>query len=255
MIAKEPLTAALVEQWQAIGTLLTELTDTQWASATPLPGWRVHDIVSHLAGIEQMLSGIVPPVSVDGLTQLEHVRNPVGLYVERWVEAYRGSTSPQILEMYREITAHRASVLKAMTQLEFDTPTETLSGPVSYGRFMRVRLFDCWFHEQDIRDAVGIAGNETGPAAEYALAELLEPSGPGICEDGGLGHVVGGYPPLSSPGCAAVVPEPSITGIRSPSAVTMSLADGSCRTWPSPSDIPSGSSTATTVCVRGQIIP
>ncbi|MEV0946816.1 maleylpyruvate isomerase family mycothiol-dependent enzyme [Rhodococcus sp. NPDC049939] len=191
-IAKEPLTAALIEQWRVIGTLLPELTDAQWASATPLPGWRVHDVVAHIVGTELMLSGVDTPVSADDLSQLEHVRNRVGLQVERWVAAFRGCTSQQVLAKYREITAHRARVLEAMTQSDFNAPTETLSGPFSYGRFMRVRLFDCWFHEQDIRDAVGVAGDETGQAAEYALAELLESSGPGIRDEGGLGYVISG---------------------------------------------------------------
>ncbi|WP_232320473.1 maleylpyruvate isomerase family mycothiol-dependent enzyme [Rhodococcus sp. WMMA185] len=190
-IAKEPLTAALIEQWRVIGTLLPELTDAQWASATPLPGWRVQDVVAHIVGTELMLSGVDTPASADDLSQLEHVRNRVGLHVERWVAAFRGCTSQQVLAKYREITAHRAGVLEAMTQSDFDAPTETLSGPFPYGRFMRVRLFDCWFHEHDIRDAVGIAGDETGQAAEYALTELLEPSGPGIRDEGGLGYVIG----------------------------------------------------------------
>ena len=33
--------------------------------------------------------------------------------------------------------------------------TATPAGPDSYGRFMRVRDFDCWMHQHDIRDAVG----------------------------------------------------------------------------------------------------
>ena len=37
------------------------------------------------------------------------------------------------------------------------TVTATPAGPDSYGRFMRVRIFDCWMHEHDIRDAIGAA--------------------------------------------------------------------------------------------------
>ena len=46
---------------------------------------------------------------------------------------------------------------------------------------MRIRAFDCWLHEQDIRDAVGRPGGEEGPAAEAALDEIAA----------ALGYVVG----------------------------------------------------------------
>ena len=42
----------------------------------------------------------------------------------------------------------------------------TPAGQDTYGRFMRIRVFDQWMHEQDIRDAVGRPGGEDGPAAE-----------------------------------------------------------------------------------------
>jgi uncharacterized protein (TIGR03083 family) len=37
---------------------------------------------------------------------------------------------------------------------------------------MRIRVFDCWVHEQDIRDALGRPGGEEGAAASIALDEL-----------------------------------------------------------------------------------
>jgi hypothetical protein len=46
---------------------------------------------------------------------------------------------------------------------------------------MRIRLFDCWMHEQDIRDAVGRKGNEVGSAAESAFDEITA----------ALGYIVG----------------------------------------------------------------
>ena len=42
----------------------------------------------------------------------------------------------------------------------------TPAGPDTYGRFMRVRIFDCWMHEQDIRRAVGRPGHVEGPAVD-----------------------------------------------------------------------------------------
>lgn len=53
--------------------------------------------------------------------------------------------------------------------------TFTPAGPDSYGRFMRVRVFDCWFHEHDIREALGLAADDqsmTGPDSRLALGEM-----------------------------------------------------------------------------------
>ena len=46
----------------------------------------------------------------------------------------------------------------------------TPAGPDTYGRFMRVRDFDCWMHLQDIRDALGQpAPDPAGPSSRLAL--------------------------------------------------------------------------------------
>ena len=60
-----------------------------------------------------------------------------------------------------------------MSTEEFNAPSWTPTGQATYARFMRIRIFDCWMHEQDIRAAVGLPGNEDGPAAAEALAEVV----------------------------------------------------------------------------------
>jgi hypothetical protein len=54
-------------------------------------------------------------------------------------------------------------------------------GPGTYGRFMDVRVFDFWVHEQDIRVPLGMPGHEDGPAADVAIAEI----------EGSLGYIIG----------------------------------------------------------------
>ena len=53
----------------------------------------------------------------------------------------------------------------------------TPAGRDTYGRFMRIRTFDCWLHEQDIRDALDRPGGEAGPAAALALEEMTTAMG------------------------------------------------------------------------------
>ncbi len=68
-----------------------------------------------------------------------------------------------------------------MSVEDFYAPSWTPAGPGTYARFMQIRVFDCWMHEQDIRTAVGRPGNETGPAAERSLDEVV----------GALGYIIG----------------------------------------------------------------
>jgi len=77
-----------------------------------------------------------------------------------------------VLTRFREITAERLGVLEAMSQDEWDAESFTPAGKDTFGRFMQIRVFDCWLHEQDIRDAVGRPGDESGLAVEVTLDEM-----------------------------------------------------------------------------------
>jgi uncharacterized protein (TIGR03083 family) len=59
-----------------------------------------------------------------------------------------------------------------MTDDEWNAESFTPAGKDTFGRFMQIRVFDCWLHEQDIRDAVGRPGHESGLAVEVVLDEM-----------------------------------------------------------------------------------
>jgi uncharacterized protein (TIGR03083 family) len=63
---------------------------------------------------------------------------------------------------------------------DWNAPTPTPVGLESFGRFMRVRLFDCWMHEQDIRDGVELPSSDAelrSPAARLSLDEIAATMG------------------------------------------------------------------------------
>src|SRR5690242_15164688 len=47
---------------------------------------------------------------------------------------------------------------------------------------MGIRVFDCWYHEQDIREALDLPGLLDGPVADFSLERIPRK---------GLGYVVG----------------------------------------------------------------
>ncbi len=84
--------------------------------------------------------------------------------------------------------------LAAMDEDDFSEPSWTPVGQADYRRFMQIRVFDCWVHEQDVRAAVGRPGHDTGPAVEQVGGR--DRPGPRLHrrqEGGRPGGVVGGH--------------------------------------------------------------
>jgi uncharacterized protein (TIGR03083 family) len=188
--AKDRLVELLGWEWSTLADLLATLDEATWARPA-LPGWDVHDVVAHLVGTERTLAGAPQPEPPPTIDDAPHVRNPIARLNEAWVAELRGLSAAELLDAFRAVTAERLAALAAMSTEEFDAPSWTPVGDATYGRFMGVRLFDSWMHEQDIRAAVGVPGNEDGPVAELAVDEVV----------GALGYIIakrGGAPQGSS---------------------------------------------------------
>jgi uncharacterized protein (TIGR03083 family) len=175
---KSDVLGGLFAVWDEIGAVLARLTDAQWQAQTPLPGWTVHDVTAHLIGTESMLQGAATPDADIDVSTLKHVRNDVGVMNERWVRKLRGVSTTDLLDKFRTTTAQRRQALSAMGDADWNQITATPAGPDTYGRFMRVRDFDCWMHLHDIRDALGQpAPDPAGPSSRLALDEMAASMG------------------------------------------------------------------------------
>lgn len=159
---KSDVLSGLFASWDSIDRVIDDLPDQQWDQSTSLPGWTVHDVVAHVIGTESMLQGAGTPEADVDVSTLKHVRNDIGMLNERWVRKLRGLTSAELLERFRATTAGRRDALSAMGESQWNELTATPAGPDSYGRFMRVRIFDCWMHEHDVREAVGRPAEDVG---------------------------------------------------------------------------------------------
>jgi uncharacterized protein (TIGR03083 family) len=180
ILDKSDVLSGLFGTWDSIDTLLSGLSEQQWQTPTPLPGWCVHNVVAHMIGTESSLQGLNPPDADIDLTTLDHVRNDVGVMNEAWVRHLSAESGPGVLQRFRSVTADRRERLTAMSVDDWDAPTPSPVGLESFGRFMRVRLFDCWMHEQDIRDGVGSPSSDAelnGPAARLSLDEIAATMG------------------------------------------------------------------------------
>ncbi len=180
LVDKKETVALLRGEFAAITALCSALTAEQWGIATCLPGWTVHDVLSHITGTEAMLAGEETP-SAD-ISQLSHMQNPIAESNEIWVESMRSLSGEEALARFRAVTDGRLAALDAMSQADFDAPSWTPAGrDETYGRFMRIRHYDSFMHEHDIRDALGEPPRLDPADVSSALDEV----------ETGLGYIVG----------------------------------------------------------------
>jgi uncharacterized protein (TIGR03083 family) len=172
---KSDVLDGLFAVWDSIDAVLAGLSEAGWRAATPLPAWDVQAVVSHIIGTESFLEGVAPPQPDIDVKALDHVRNDVGAMNECWVRHLGGQSREAVLERYRAVTEGRRKVLQAMSEEQWNAETMTPAGKDSYGRFMRIRVFDCWMHEQDIRLAIARPSSDAelaGSAAQLSLDEI-----------------------------------------------------------------------------------
>ncbi|GAC51256.1 maleylpyruvate isomerase family mycothiol-dependent enzyme [Gordonia aichiensis] len=177
VVDKDAITAALRAEWSALRTLAGQFTDEQWSASSVLPGWTNADIVAHIIGTESMLAGR-DVEAADDITARSHVRNPIGELNERWVDHFRGKSRDEVLAALDEIIEVRTAALLAMSPEEFDAESATPAGPDTYGRFMRIRVFDCWIHEIDLRDALADGSVPSDPVPAGAALDEISASLP-----------------------------------------------------------------------------
>ncbi len=158
--------------WDSIDELFGSLDGDQWTVQSLCPDWDVTGVLIHLAAIEHMLAGKGPDAFADSLPFEE---------IGEFVASTAGQSPSEILARYRAIIATRRADLAGLSDDDLAQPSLTPVGPGTYGRFMAVRVFDFWVHEQDIRRPLGLPGHQSGPAAEMAIDEI----------ENSLGYIIG----------------------------------------------------------------
>lgn len=170
---------ALTGEWAAIRELTSTFDEIDWGAQTPCPGWSSRDIIAHIIGTESMLAGEQAPASSGDAPSF--VRNEIGELNQAWIEHFRGVDTAELVDQFETITRSRAETLRAMADEDFHAESWTPEGKGTYAKFMRIRIFDCWMHEQDLRDAISAQGGMDSPAAAIAIEEMV----------GKLGYIVG----------------------------------------------------------------
>ena len=158
---------------QAVVDLTFNLRDADLAKPTACPGWTVKDQVSHVAALEaQLLGRPDPDVEVP---DYEHITNDIGRHMEKGVEVRRGRTGKEVTAELQRVLGGRLGRLRdpQLTE-ETQVPGVLSDRPTTLGALLRLRTFDVWAHEQDIREALGRPGNLDSPAAAVSVRQVLD---------------------------------------------------------------------------------
>ncbi len=159
-LATRPDDATLIDIWQealaSVVDLCADIDDDDWSAATPCPGWSVADVVAHLIDIEEMLVGSPRPEHEPAYDALPHASGDLARLTEIGVDYRRSRPRAEVLDELRAIIVLRRGQLDAV---EPGQPVRSPFGnETTMERLMRIRIFDSWIHEQDIREAIGREG-------------------------------------------------------------------------------------------------
>ncbi len=168
----QPYAEAWTHSIEAISELVLPLTEGEWSRATPCPGWSVRDVVSHIIGIETEMLGDPRPIHTLP-RDLRHVVDEFTRYMEVQVDVRRHHTAPEMTSELEYTIIRRSRQLRN----EKRDPATMVRGPlgeqVTLELALRLRAFDVWIHEQDLRTALGVPGNWDSPGAYVARDILL----------------------------------------------------------------------------------
>jgi uncharacterized protein (TIGR03083 family) len=171
--------AQAIDAWEgslrAVNELAKRLNDEGWAAPTECPGWTVGDVVRHLCWVEARLAGrpdLEPETPLD-YDALPHVRSDLSRTTETGVAARRNLAQAQVCAELDGLIDVRLAQIMALDPIAPGTEVPSVSGrTTTLGFLLRIRAFDTWTHEQDVRRAVGLPGNFATPGAQQSAAQV-----------------------------------------------------------------------------------
>jgi uncharacterized protein (TIGR03083 family) len=149
----------LVRQRRRLATTLADLTDEQWRAPSRCDGWSAQDVVAHLVTVDQfwaisILSGVQgePTRMLQGF---DPKASPAAM-----VDAARGATPAETYAAFVEGNTALVDLAAGLDDRGWEAMAEAPPGVVSVSALAHQALWDCWVHERDILEPLGIAQAE-----------------------------------------------------------------------------------------------
>jgi uncharacterized protein (TIGR03084 family) len=174
----------LAAEYDRLDGIFAGLSDAQWASPSAAPGWRVVDVLLHLAQTEEAVTATLTGAPARPGVVPDRGAVSVDQAVDQWVAAERAG--PEVV--YPRWQAARRKSLDALRAADPDRPSQWISAPLRPSTLATTRLAEHWAHALDITGPLAIPypdtarlrhvarlGHRTLP---YAFAVAGERSGP-----------------------------------------------------------------------------
>lgn len=160
----------LQDVWTSIDELCESLSESQWKTMTECPGWTVQDTMGHLISSERGLQG--EPGTTHRATNLTHVKNPIGEFNEHEIDSRRHLSGAEVFAEWQDIQAKRRHTFATAGEDYFAREMMTPTGPGTFADFLHIRVMDAWVHEQDMRRALGLPGNQDSTAGAHSIGRF-----------------------------------------------------------------------------------
>ena len=172
-----PLVTAWLQVSAAFSETVAQVSDDDFSAPSLLPGWTIGDIIAHVAALEVELSGEPLPAHEPDWDTLPHADDLFSRYTEIGVDYRRGWTPSEVRTELAEAFATRAEQLTTGPQ-ESDRRVTGVGGiERSFGRVLRMRCFDIFLHDLDIRDALDMPAPDLGEGAHVAAGLMADSLG------------------------------------------------------------------------------
>jgi len=153
------LVAAFEECWSSLSALGHQLDEGAWATPSLCPGWSAKDALIHLTSAEIGFAAWTPSPEPPFALMAEEARR------------LRACTGTEVLGEFEAVTRRRAEQIGNFTEAELDARSWSPAGPGPHRRYLEIRVFDTWAHEQDIRVPLGRPGHLDGRGPAMSLDE------------------------------------------------------------------------------------
>lgn len=171
-----PLVYAWQQAAESFLATVEQIPDEAFAQPSLLPGWTIGDLVAHVAALEVELSGAPLPAHEPDWDALGHANDLFSRYTEIGVDYRRGWTPAQVRAELAEVVATRTEQLTTGDQQ--DRPIKGVGGMQrSFDHQLRMRCFDIFLHELDLRDALDMPEPQLGLGARACVGLMADSLG------------------------------------------------------------------------------
>jgi uncharacterized protein (TIGR03084 family) len=150
------LLADLGAESEVLDRLVSALSDEQWRTATPAPGWTIAHQIAHLGWTDELALvaatdpdafGAEVAALFDGTTSIDET-------------AAAGAARPpaELLAWWRD---GRAQLAAALSEVPPGSKLPWFGPPMGAASMATARLMETWAHGQDVADAVGVPRQST----------------------------------------------------------------------------------------------